>query len=133
MHSEAASLRSEHLEAVVAEVRLRWATGLSGAVNRPRPNRNQWRHNMQTQSRKLMLASGIALASIGGLATGAASAAAATTSLPSIINLLPILNILPNLTLNIAPNVAPTTALSPTITAPVLGASTLALPGLGAL
>ena len=95
---------------------------------------------MHMQSRKLMLASGIALASIGGLAVAGTAGAAAVVaplahSATFVTTIAPSLNILPNIAPNVAPTIAlaPTLAISPTVTAPVLGASTVALaplPGL---
>jgi hypothetical protein len=94
---------------------------------------------MQMQSRKLMLASGIALASISGLAfTGSANAG--TITLPVAPNLVSTLSLLtgiaPSLVFTLAPTLAlaPTTTVSPTFAIPVLSTLSLpALPGLGAL
>lgn len=95
---------------------------------------------MSMQSRKLMLASGIALASISGLAV-AGTAGAAVIAAPLahsatfVTTIAPSLNVLPNIAPNVAPTIAlaPTLAISPTVTAPVLGGATLTaapLPGL---
>jgi len=90
-----------------------------------------------------MLASGIVLASIGGLAVADTASAAAIAipiahSATIAPNLAPTLNILPNfaptLALTVSPTLAisPTSAISPTVTAPVLGGGVVlpTLPGL---
>lgn len=79
---------------------------------------------MYTQSRKLMLASGIALASISGIVvTGAAHAQVSVPVAPATPiapNTAPTVNVAPNAapTVNVAPNTAPTTTVSPTVTLP---------------
>ncbi len=78
---------------------------------------------MSLQTRKLMLASSFALASLVAGAANAQVSVPIAPSTPIAPNTAPTIS--PNTapTLNVAPNVAPTTAISPTITgAPLLGA-----------
>lgn len=81
---------------------------------------------MHTQTRKLILASGIALASISGaVVTGIANAQVTAPVTPSTpvapaTSVAPATPVAPNTapTVNVAPNTAPTTTVSPTVTVP---------------
>ncbi len=94
---------------------------------------------MQLQSRKMMLAVSVVVASAGGLSAAMPASAAliaipiarSATIAPNFAPTLTLLsNLAPNFAPTIAPSIAPTVAFSPTVNAPLLTGATL--PGLKA-